>query len=103
MATAYLFDATTNTPFLLASNMYGTDPSNYSFNTVTAFNSALVGTDSYRLVFTVQNGNGTTDTDGPTGLLAGATAATPEPSSMALLGTGLLSVAGVARKKFRRS
>jgi hypothetical protein len=59
------------------------------------------------LSFVITNGNvdtGGTDGAGPTGLLVVDTApvpSVPEPSSIALLGTGLLSVAGFARRKFR--
>ena len=80
----------------------------YSFNQFVSFDITggfVDGTNT--LTFVVMNGNGTTDLAGPTGLIVNIDSATaspvPEPASIALLGSGLLSVAGMARRKFRRS
>lgn len=72
-----------------------------SFNSLTSFDI----TQGFRqgvntLQFVVQNGNGTNDTNGPTGLYTNASvSSTPEPSSLALMGTGLASIVGVVRKR----
>ena len=50
----------------------------------------------YTLNFGTNGGNGTVSTNAQ----IAAVAATPEPSSFALLGTGLLGVLGVMRKRF---
>jgi hypothetical protein len=61
------------------------------------------------LQFVVQNGNFGSDAGGPIGLdasvsgTASAAPAVPEPSSLMLFGTGILGVAGFARRKFLRS
>lgn len=67
-----------------------------SFTTPASFSASDLGPGTYTLTFDVTN-----DSAGPTGLIVGAstTTATPEPSSLALLGTGLLGAAGIARRK----
>ncbi len=74
-----------------------------SYNTIigpTAFSGYLLNGQNV-LTFDVTNANGTSTYGGPTDLAFkfNAVSATPEPSSLALLGTGILSVAGVMRKK----
>ena len=69
-----------------------TDP--YSIGTLTIFSNALPGDAN----FTILDSNGLFcgDVVGPTG---GDPSVTPEPSTLLLLGTGLISAAGMARRK----
>jgi len=93
-----------------ASIPYGTNPSNYSFAYWSQFvinDAAWFQTGTNTLDFVVANGNGQNDTFGPAGLRveftnATYTAATPEPSSLILFGTGLISAAGFIRRKLAR-
>jgi hypothetical protein len=78
--------------------------SNFSSLTTCTINTGfLAGNNTIEIITANSAASGTN----PTGLyvIASGTAAnpsaTPEPSSMVLLGTGLLSVAGFARRKFK--
>ena len=98
----------------IASNLYAGNSYGYGFqgeSTFTASSDFVAGLNT--LQFVVENGNNAGDTSGPTVLLvsdlsgsvpaAAYPSAAPEPSSMVLLGSGLLAVAGVGRRRFLRA
>jgi hypothetical protein len=63
----------------------------FSIGTLTIYSNALPGNAN----FSILDSNGYN-----AGRVTGPTSPTPEPSSLMLLGTGLFSAAGIARKKF---
>jgi hypothetical protein len=86
-----------------ATAAYG-PPYGFSQFTSWSFNSGFVsGVNT--LTFVVTNGNGGSDTNGPMGLIvkidSNSVSPVPEPASIALLGTGVMTLAGFARRSRR--
>lgn len=73
----------------LSDGFVAINPSNSAFTSVTAFLGTAGG--SAQMVFNL----------GQTGVVSGDTIVTPEPGTLGLLGTGLVGLAGLVRRKLR--
>lgn len=75
-----------------------------TYNTPYIFNiaSGIYKNGLNTFTFNVNNVNATNVSGGPTNFDFKATAATPEPSSIVMLGSGLLSAAGMIRRRIAR-
>jgi hypothetical protein len=78
-----------------------TEPTSVSF-TISGVSTANFDLTGFPFVSDI-NVAGATGNVGAAGTLGGGPTPTPEPSSLALLGTGALGLAGVLRRKFRRA
>ena len=80
------------------------DTATSTYNTPYVFNiaSGIYVNGLNTFTFDVTNVNATNVSGGPTNFDFKATAATPEPSSIVMLGTGLLSAAGMIRRRIAR-